>query len=117
MVLVAAGSSADVNAIGVTFTGGNTVAITGVTGTAQLQSMTLSYDANVNASTGVTITYPEIGGVAALAGSQFPIFIPYGATNVIGAITAITITNTAGVMSIAKTGLATNAAGTFRVQF
>ena len=118
-ILVATGNSVDVAAIRVTFTGGDTLTITGVGGTAQLQSITLSYDASINGGVELDCFYPEIGGATTRAGSHFPMLFPYtgGAGATIGAITAITISNTAGIMMIAKTGLTANAAGTFRIQF
>jgi len=116
-VLIASGSSSDVNAIGVTFTGGNTVTITGVTG-AQLQSLTLSYDASVNTTTALTFVYPDVAGSSALAGSQFPFLASYGNTNVIGLFTGVTVSQaSAGVMQVAKTGLSANAAGTHKLIF
>jgi hypothetical protein len=116
VIITGHGTQAEINGITVVATGGNTVTISNVPSTLQLQAMTAHVPAGFNSTSAWSFVYPDAFGGVDLTSVQMPIHI---SANEAGAgptmVNTVYFVSAAGVITSTKSGLIQNAGGKFRL--
>jgi len=113
--LTAIGDPTDVNAISMVYTNG-LVTVSNVNN-CRLLSLSIHLAANANSTTVFTVSYPEPNGGTTAETTAYPFMFFNNTAGGLQPIAGFTATNSAGVVSIQKTGLVANTSYIFRVQF
>lgn len=114
--IVASGSQANIDAITVSQTNGNTIVLSNVPPSLFLQSITVHTPAGFNPTTSFQIQYPEPFGDTSALDMMAPFMMSYNEPGVIQSTTLLNYSISAGIVQAQKTGLVANAAQTWRLQ-